>query len=330
MIKFSNNKELNALATSFVREYRALKPSSLSLNAYNQKYLERYLTKLEYNTYIAASIAQHFWQYKNSSLIDFGGGIGFNAAFFKYVGFDSIILVDHDALCIQDAQKIHATLGLKVAGYVSGGLDYLKRINLNNTIVASRDVIEHVYNLKEFFQITSSAFLNAHNTAAIHNSFFRKQEFERIHHKAENIGFNEEGLKAMDSSLAYSQLRRNFIRSNYPDLENIDTAVLDTRGLNYNDIERFLTQKHYDKLAKQLLYSNTCNPETGNWAERTLPFEAYKMFAKEAGVTSLQFELLNYNTYNQGLIKKMGLKVLNKIVQTTQDPRVAPSFTITY
>ena len=330
MTRFSKIPELNRLSNSFVQKFSVLSIDDVSLYPYNEKYLRRYLENIEYNTYIAATIAQHFWSNKDLRIIDLGGGIGFNAAYFRHIGFSDVVLLDHDKQCVVDAHKIHSALGLSITNYVCGNVQWFKNQNLENSVIASRDVIEHIYDLSAFFLLSAGAFINVHNTAAIHNSIFRKKEFENIHYKAENLGFKGEGLKALDSSLPYSELRRKHIQKNYPTSQNLDDLVKDTRGLNLGDIDRFIADKHYDEVAKQHLYTNTCNPNTGNWAERTLPFEAYRLFGKAAGIDNLQIELLKYNTYNQHSLKKAGLAILNKVIELSQNQRLAPSFSLIY
>lgn len=330
MTSYSTIPELQILAVSFVDRCKSLNAQNLSLHPYNKKYLERYLEKIEYNTYIASSIAEHFWGLKNSRMIDFGGGVGFNSAFFKHVGFENVVHLDHDEHCVADARKIHKALSLGIDNYICGGLQWVSTQNLDKTLIASRDVIEHVYNLEEFFTITKKARLNAHNTAAIHNSIFRKNEFEQIHHKAEHTGFVGEGIKEMDSQIAYAQMRLDYLSVKVQQKERISQLVEETRGLTFTDIDSFLQSYSYNALCKKHLYSNTCNPETGNWAERTLPLSAYNSFGNAAGIDTLKVDLLKYNTFTKSALKKTALSVLNWAVQKSNIQRLAPSFTLVY
>ena len=329
---YSDNSNLNLHAIDFVKTYKSLNIRRLDLDPYNLKYLNLYLGKLQYNTYLACELLYDFESIKNTkTIIDFGGGIGFNSAFFSLVGFEKVIYVDVDEKSLKDAQHINKHLGINNIEYITGDAKLLVDLDLSDCIICSRDVIEHIYNLKEFFKITSAAKFNRHNTAAIKNSIFRRKEFKRIHQNAEYEGNAGFVLKKRDDSRPYSELRKSIVVDllSEGDSYNLNRIVKSTRGLDLNDIRQYLKSGIYPEHHIETLGSNTCNPYTGNWAERTLSFKEYKMFSDDLSLR-LKLKLANYNTYNQPLSKKIMLQFLNFTLATLESERLAPSFTIMY
>lgn len=328
-MKYSSNSVLHAKAKAFVEKYKSLSNQSLSLDEYNANYLKKYLKKTEYNTYLACQLIDGLDIKKFENVIDIGGGIGFNAAFFQFIGFENVIYFDVDPISTKDAKQINTALGITQIDYYSDGYEGLIKFDLSNSLVCSRDVIEHIYDLPSFFEITKPAKLNRHNTAAVYNSYFRSSEFKAIHHRAENEGQITKTKKQRDSKASYLALRTEIIQNLLKDKipEDLRLAAVRTRGLTKLDIEKYLDSGVLPKHHTITLHSNTCDPITGNWAERTLPFKDYKLLA---GNTPLSFKLLRYNTFNGNILKKMTLGFLNLLLIRTKSQRLCPSFTIQY
>ncbi len=331
-MKFSPNLQLNSLAAAFVVKYKSFDIKSLDLEQYNKTYVLKYLENIEYNTYLACELLNGIDQVASyDKIIDFGGGIGFNSAFYSYIGFKEVVYIDIDPISTKDAQLINTSMGFKNIDYRSGDYSLLTDYNLDQSIVCSRDVIEHVYDLKEFFSVTSKAKTNRHNTAAVSNAIFRSKEFARIHYTAEHVGNKKSIIKSRDNSLPYKELRESIIQEFNPNIskEKLNEAVSQTRGLIKSEIIAFLKTGLISENNKSILGTNTCDPNTGNWAERTLSFRQYQKLAEEAGV-SLEFSLAKYNTFNQSFFKRFALAILNKTLNLTENERLCPSFTLQY
>ncbi|MBT8327529.1 MAG: class I SAM-dependent methyltransferase [Bacteroidia bacterium] len=331
-MKFSNNKKLDLLAQSFVDKYKALNSSTLNLDPYNSAYAAQYLEKIEYNTYLACELLKNIDAIDSyDRVFDFGGGIGFNSAFFSFVGFKEVIYVDIDSLSKKDAQTINSALGFNNITYLTSDYTIFKEFDLTKALICSRDVIEHIYDLKSFLLLSSKAKTNRHNTAAVSNSFFRKNEFLKIHHNAEFVGNQNNISKERDSSEPYIQIRETILRDLNPNISEIKLDVLlgQTRGLIKKDIIAFLEDGRLPEHHTSMLNTNTCDPLTGNWAERTLSFKNYEQLASSTGV-QLDFNLVDYNTYNQPILKKIALSLLNSITKLSQNERLCASFTLNY
>jgi 2-polyprenyl-3-methyl-5-hydroxy-6-metoxy-1,4-benzoquinol methylase len=328
-MRFSKNKDLNNKAVEFVKAYRKLKTEALSLDKYNQVYVKKYLEKLEYNTYLACHLLEGLNLESYNSVIDLGGGIGFNTAFFSFIGCKNVVYFDVDKISTRDAKTINASLGLTNIEYYSTGFEDLIKIDLSQSLVCSRDVIEHIYDLPAFFEITQPAKLNRHNTAAVLNSVFRKKEFKNIHHNAEHIGATSEIKKQRDSTSAYFDLRKTIIADIVPQKTEAELLQLTkaTRGLIKADIEQFLFSSKLPLFHSAVLHSNTCDPNTGNWAERTLSFANYKLLAQ---AMPLKFRLVKYNEFDGNFLKKGALRFLNFALRISKNERLCPSFSVEY
>lgn len=328
-MRFSKNKALNTKAEAFIASYKKAKTTDLELDEYNFNYLNKYIDKIEYNTYLACNLVEGLEINNFSSIFDIGGGIGFNAAFFSFIGVENVMYFDVDPISTKDAKNINDALKFKNIEYYTDSIEGLIKFDLSNSLVCSRDVIEHIYDLPAFFEITKPAKLNRHNTAAVLNSTFRKNEFKAIHHKAEFLGQNTEVIKKRDSKKAYFKTRSEIISTYLPEKTEKEVTKLasETRGLAKREIHTYVLEGVLPEHHLQVLHDNTCDPLTGNWAERTLSFANYQTLA---GDINLKFRLLKYNTFNGGTFKKLTLQTINYLLKLTKKETLCPSFTIEY
>lgn len=328
-MRFSKNNALNTKAEAFIAAYKKVKTFSLELDEYNANYLNKYIDKIEYNTYLACNLVEGLELNNFSSIFDIGGGIGFNAAFFSFIGFKNVMYFDVDSVSTKDAKKINDALKFKNIDYYTDSIEGLIKFDLSNSLVCSRDVIEHIYDLPAFFEITKPAKLNRHNTAAVLNSTFRKNEFKAIHNRAEFHGQKIEVIKKRDSKKAYFKTREEIISTYLPEKTKKEVSKLasETCGLIKRDIQTYILEGVLPEHHQKVLHSNTCDPLTGNWAERTLSFADYQTLAEDH---KLKFRLLKYNTFNGGAFKKLTLETINFLLKLTKKETLCPSFTIEY
>ena len=328
-MRFSKNNALNTKAEAFIAAYKKVKTISLELDEYNANYLNKYIDKIEYNTYLACNLVEGLELNNFTSIFDIGGGIGFNAAFFSFIGFKNVMYFDVDSVSTKDAKKINDALKFKNIDYYTDSIEGLIKFDLSNSLVCSRDVIEHIYDLPAFFEITKPAKLNRHNTAAIQKSMFRKNEFKAIHYRAEFLGQAQEIVKQRDSKKAYIKTREEIISTFLPKTpeKEISKLATETRGLIKRDIQTYILEGVFPEYHRSVLHDNTCDPLTGNWAERTLSFSDYRLIA---GDIHLKFRLLKYNTFSGGALKRLTLRTINYLIKLTKNEKLIPSFTIEY
>lgn len=329
-MKISRDKWLADKAERFISLLKKIDLNDLGLSAYNLAYAQRYLERPYYNLYLSCfnlELAGKLDQYGN--IIDLGGGVGIHSAFLSFLEIDAeIIYIDVDPDSTTAAKTLHRAMGLDVHSYHTGELMDLEDKLNHDSLIMSRDVIEHVYDLASFFELSSKAGLNIHNTAAIQNSLFRYKEFEKIHEMAEFKGNSSEHIKSRDSKRSYFNLREEIIRELSPDLNatQLAIAVNQTRGLMEKDIKAFIEHGILPPYHKKTLHSNTCDPYTGNWAERTLTPADYALYAKDI---QLDFHYPKYNALDHRGLKRMSMKALN-IFASLPLQKIQPSFSIVY
>ncbi len=327
-MRISKSAELQQAALSFIDAYPKIDADGL--DTYNQEYFKRYLEKINYQTYLAChllDIADKKASFKK--VIDLGGGIGFQTAFLASLDRNwKVHYVDADKASFDAAQKLNAQLKHNNIEYHLGELSDVSALVDKDCLVISRDVIEHIYDLSAFFSLSSNAGLNVHNTAAIKDSILRNREFEAIHRRAELIGNRSTIIKSRDSTQSYFELREQYVRNKKPELgpHYIKALAEETRGLAFDDIDLFLSNKSYPKYHLEFLGSNTCDPRTGNWAERLLSKSQYQVLA---GETKLEFHYPKYNTLDNKGMRKVLLQILNIFAQSGIH-QIKPSFSIAY
>lgn len=308
----------------------------LDVSEYSKKYFKDYQNKLKYSLQACAFILMHAGQKSGISMeqtviVDYGAGTGVLAMLAKEVGFGKVIYNDIYEVSCHDA-KIIATIANSVADeYVCGEVKalqlYFEKTNSTCNIIVSRNVIEHVYNLESYFKelrniphreltLFFATTANYHNplTVLYTNKIQRMLEFK---------GMTTKWGKERDTLQPYLITRRKIIESAHTELNNqeINQLAEVTRGLIKEDIHKVVAQyKQTGKIPNANVGGyNTCDPNTGNWAEHLVPLAAYKLLFEKNG---FRFELQNgfYNThYNKKwlnlitpainfIIRKLGAK----------------------
>lgn len=329
-MKISQSESLLSAASNFKKRFLSINSSLLELDAYNSMYLQRYREKIDYHLYLICHILEHagtLTQFKK--VVDLGGGIGFHSAFLRQLLPDvELIYLDVDSVSMEAAKSLHSVLRLNANTYVCGTLSDIDEILDKETLIISRDVIEHIYDLEGFFKLSSKAGKNVHNTAAIKDSLFRKNEFREIHYRAEKLGNSNQTIKARDHKASYFKLRQQLIKEIQPGISNqeLNTIAELTRGLNKEGIEKYMISKEYPTTLKACLHTNTCDPYTGNWAERLLSPSEYRLFAAPL---TLKFVYPSYNALTAVGYRKILLTALN-IFTKLPAHRLKASFSIVY
>ena len=327
-MEISKNHELLQAALEFKQAYIKLEPSQL--DPYNQQYYKRYLHKLDYSLYLTCHLIEIADQQgRFNKVIDLGGGIGFQSAFLASLGRDwEVHYLDADEASFRSAQLLNAQIDLKNIHYHQGELTVLEDLLDQDCLIISRDVIEHIYDLKSFFKLSAKAGFNVHNTAAIKDSWLRAREFEAIHRRAELEGNPSATIKSRDNRQSYFGMRLDLIRSSKPDLapEHQQAMAEASRGLALEDLKHYIQTEEYPEGHLSLLGTNTCDPLTGNWAERTLSKTQYGLLA---GNLELAIHYPKYNLLDNQSSRKALLSILNIFAQS-RIHQIQPSFSIAY
>ncbi len=305
----------------------------LDVSAYSKKYFKDYQRKLKYSLQACSFILMHALhksgkKIENTTLVDYGAGTGVLAMLAKEVGFGKVIYNDIYNISCKDAETIAKLASAEANEYVCGDIKSLKNYFEQSIqpcdIIVSRNVIEHIYNLSDFFE-TLASFSSKELTLFFATTANIKNPLtvwytERIQRMLELKGMTTKWGKERDTLKPYLQIRKEILAEQFASLKANETEqlALATRGLIKADIVIY-TQAYMNKgvLEKTTVQGcNTCDPNTGNWAEHLLEIEVYEdLFYKN----KFDFAVINgfYNTnYAQKLLNLI-TPIINYMIRIT-------------
>lgn len=314
------------------------------LSPYGARYFKTLLKNAAYNVQLSAILLEKVIDITKKSpgeiaLIDYGGGLGITGLLAKKAGFKSILYVDIYDIVKEDAQKIGQYLGLSSDRYIDGDMDRVIKAGIEADALVSRDVVEHIYDLTLFFnQCAAVPGLNTlvHNTSANIYNVLLKSYFNKIHFKAEYQQIRDkQSVKKGESQMGYFYARKEIIEKEFPYMDPGLVSELSrlTRGYHREDIlgeVKWYMESEKVKTGERNMGvthpTNTCEPYTGNWAERLLTFGEYRSYAQPF---SLTFHPGPYNVKRAFGVKKILLSVMNFLILKLRfGPWIWPSIVI--
>lgn len=305
---------------------------NLNVSAYSKKYFKDYQRKLTYSLQACAFILMHALQKSGKEIdkaiiVDYGAGTGVLAMLAKEVGFGKVVYNDiYDVSC-KDAETIAGKALAKAHDYVCGDVQtlqtYFKSSNQFCDIIVSRNVIEHIYNLDDYFSALSAIpsqdlTLFFATTANIKNPL-TVWYTQRIQKMLEYKGMTTKWGKERDSLQPYLVSRKEIIDKQFDHLNQsqIEAFAAETRGLIKEDIIKFVSDKIKIGTSNMAIADgyNTCDPYTGNWAEHLVKTEKYQHLFLENNFT-FQIENGFYNTNYPQRWLNFVTPVLNVLIKT--------------
>jgi predicted RNA methylase len=223
------------------------------------------------------------------TLVDFGGGNGFLSMLAKEIGVQRVVYVDINPLSVATIQTLKQLTGTGPDVILQGSSHTLaawcEEQKIYPHVLIATDLIEHIYDLRRFFIDLLRANPRVQmifTTASSPYNPFVKRRLHKLMKQCEK---------------EYLILRYEYISNNHPELteEEAQQWSKATRGLNYTDIDSAIKSSIYPR---QTDAYNTCDPETGNWAERILPRSYYDSLLRELGY-SLSLQKGFYNTHRR-------------------------------
>ncbi len=300
-----------------------LDTKALNLGHYNRLYLEVHLAHLDYSLYLNGCVLQHTYNSMFSnpvSICDYGGGTGLLGFLAKESFGCRLIYVDLYPRACQDVKNISQAMSVEIDEIVNGDIKTLVSSKIEPPqFIISRDVIEHIYDLEEFFSMGhrwNTEMIQIHNTSANIYNVFRKSFFRKNHIQNEFFGTKGSVLKETETELSYFDIRKKIIQTEYQHFSESDLHHLTTvtRGMIEAEIKKAAHRFRNSEMiiCKEKHPTNTCDPYTGNWAERLLTFDQYKEMAKPS--YEVKFFGTFYNRGAKGLLKKYAGRFLNLII----------------
>lgn len=248
------------------------------------------------------------------TLVEYGGGLGFDCLLAKQLGVGKVIYLDIDPKMCELAKEVADEVGLKADRYICGDIDTLVSSGLKADVVTSNDVLEHIYDIDYFLKrlhlVCNKDAVLMHCSSA--NMFWYPyvKHSTKLHKQAETKGVKEYGTGP------YLQDRLDIVKESVPGYSKETLKVLSkyTRGLVSKDIK--LAVDKYTKYGYMEIIdhpTNTCDPYTGNWAERSMnPYYLAEMLSLtrfKVEVGPLPFEITG------GLLSRLTRSTLNKLIE---------------
>jgi len=274
--------------------------NGLNLSEYNKRYFSDYKRKLFYSiecgVYLLALGAQRAGKpFHQLTIMDHGAGLGMICLLARSSGVGKVVYSDvYDVSCI-DAAQLASALKLSADAYFCGQTDEVCRQSIDSglvpDLVVSRNVVEHVYDLEDFFQQVA-LLPNKHlhlvvaTTANPANPLVDVYT-RRIQRIAEYKGTSGKWGKDRDAARPFRLIRADLIRASFPNMDEptVDGLVNATRGLWKEDVinvvREFLRTGVMPK--PQAHPTNTCDPLTGNRTEHLMPAGDYLLLARKVG-----------------------------------------------
>ena len=218
------------------------------------------------------------------NLLDYGAGLGTLFLLASQVGFKEVYYNDYFESWTQNAQKLCNKLNISIGGFITGDIDAVieyctSNNNIHFDIVASRNVVEHIYRLRDFYTKLYRSGLTticySTTTANYHNIAMLLKHFG-VHRRVENTYFKGQRKASIN------ELQPGISANDQQQLVKI------TRGRAFDDftnaIELYVNKQPVPPV--EFLGTNTCDYKTGVWAENLLTRKNYKTIIEDAGFSS--------------------------------------------
>ena len=247
------------------------------------------------------------------TFIDYGAGLGTLFLLAGLVGFKKVYFNDYFSQWAGFAKMICSKIDITIDDFISGDIDavidYGKLNHIHFDIVASRNVVEHIYKLRDFYTklyqsgITSVCFSTT--TANYHNPAMRLKHYGH-HYQVE---------KTM-----YKKQRAEYIKELVPAVNStaLDNLVKLTRGRAFADftnaIELYLKKEAIPPV--EFLSSNTCDCKTGVWAENLITMQNYFDIIHHAGFKA-EYTAGFWDTHYKYKVVNLVTGLLNRLIKIT-------------
>ena len=254
-------------------------------------------------------------------LMDYGAGVGTLFLLAKMIGCRKVIYNDHLADWQTSAKLMAEAANIAIDEYVVGDigecLQVLKDKDLSCDIITSRNVVEHIYKLDEFYRqiyamqpdaiVFSSTTANISNPASVIKHRLWHRRWEKV----------------------FRVKRLSIIKSEFPSLNPSDAEKLAvaTRGKALGEL-RIAISRYINEGAlpdPSVFGTNTCDPDNGVWAEHLLSKEQYRQLIDTSHyrVTFAPgFWDTHYSKRHMNMLGKMFNKIISR--NSRAGMRIAP------
>lgn len=304
---------------SIHKKITSVRFNELPISDYNKGYINGLLPALDYflEIYTACfkeGLSQCNKKAEEITLVDYGGGSGFLSLLAKEFGIGKVIYIDLNQKSVEAIhvikQKINQGPDIILHGDSDELLKWCKKESVYPDLLIATDVIEHIYDLSVFFHDMIELNYKMKMVFTTASTPYNPYVIRRLHR------FMQECETGCMEKPNYFTKRLNYIRSEFPNLSNAEMEkwATETRGLIYRDIKKAIILKQPPLLTNK---HNTCDPETGNWAERILPISAYEDFVSPYGY-KVSVKKGFYNTVRPQRWKSVASVLMNQLIRVCQ------------
>jgi 2-polyprenyl-3-methyl-5-hydroxy-6-metoxy-1,4-benzoquinol methylase len=239
-------------------------------------------------------------------IMDYGAGVGSLYLLAKMIGCKMVVYNDIMAEMTDAAEKVANYLKITIDLYItadhSGTIEQLNEEGISCDIILSRNVVEHIYDLNDFYKKMSAGQPDAliyFSTTANYQNPAMLLFHKRLHKKHEQV-FMPVRKKIISSKL-------NAISS-----DELERLAIATRGLAMQDLDNAIEMYRVNGVLPNpdIHYSNTCNPENGVWSEHILPVEDYEKIIATKGY-NLTILPAFWDTHYSSALKNIVGKMMN-------------------
>ena len=323
-------KGITKAASVLDKKLESFDLNKLKISTYNKRYFGGYIESHEKRqlsltkySYILSWALTHIDKPKGElTFLDYGGGHGILSLLAKQYGIGTVIHNDIYPISSNDARSIGQELGIIANHYITGDIDdileFSQQKNLNIDVMASYDVIEHIYDIDNFLSklhLLSQDRMSMFHASAANEQNLRikrsiramQKEFELTDRKLKY------GRKPTDTTRALVVLRREIIESYAPELSSEEINLISrlTRGLIEEGIKESVdVYLNTGILPSELEHpTNTCDPLTGNWFEH---FMDPNKLVNELNKTGFKTKIIcGFYDKPKNLIKRLIKTILN-------------------
>ena len=208
------------------------------------------------------------------------------------------------------AQSICTSLRISITGYITGDIEevlmYGDREGFTYDIIASRNVIEHIYDLWRFYDLlykyNPAAVIFSTTTANYHNPAMRLRHY-LIHKKVEKE--------------IYKPQRKIAIKNEWPNISStqLPDLVDKTRGKGQRDFTTAIACYKQNEIIEpvKILRSNTCDCYSGSWHEHLLTKNEYLQIITASGY-KMRYTSGYWDTHYKSLWMNVLANILNNII----------------
>jgi len=300
----------------------------LSPHAYCRHYFERirsnsgYYLKI-YTAVLEEVLANSKFGMDKIVLMDYGCGNGVLGLFAKHCGFSKVLFCDLDSYFIAATDHLSQQLNIMHDGLLCGDVSTVRWRFFDQGINAlvGTDVIEHIYDLNEFFRILKlldNFMVTVMTTSSNPENPFIERRLRALHKRDEWKGLSPEKA-ALTGELpheSFRAIREKMIRRSIPAASDkiVKMLVKVTRGMDKKDLLTYLEIYQVNKRMPPPLtdHTNTCNPLTSSWTERILSLREYQNIYNTQGYV-VSFKPGFYDINKKGW-KRQAALLMNRLI----------------